>query len=263
MIDLEGQKNVDLTKIFIALKDRYRNVFMHQYGDQVFFYRALGRKEYKQLVDEKRLNDIEKENVICEVCTVWPENYDFYECEAGLPAVLAEAIIKNSFLDTVESRINLLTYYRSEMYELDNQITCLIHEAFPQYDIEEIEEWDVEKATKYLSRAEWILQNLHGLHFVQGADQEPVEQSAPPTPRSAQPPPAPPSQPSVSDEPVRTNIRGGNKDKLSPEKIREMEEFARKFGINPFDDPVLSKGVEGINEGGSVDTTPVPLRPGW
>lgn len=261
MIDLEGQKNVDLTEIFIALKDRYRNVFMHQYGDQVFFYRALGRKEYKQLVDEKRLNDIEKENVICEVCTIWPENYDFYECEAGLPAVLAEAIIKNSFLDTVESRINLLTYYRSEMYELDNQITCLIHEAFPQFDIEEIEEWDVEKTTKYLSRAEWILQNLHGLHFVQGADQEPTEQPAPPPPpRPSQPRSSPPPQP---DEPMETNIRGGSKDKLSPEKIREMEEFARKFGINPFDDPVLSKGIEGIDEGGNVDITPVPLRPGW
>lgn len=48
------------------------------------------------------------------------------------------------------------------MYDLDNQITAIIAEAF-NLDIEIVEQWDVEKTMKYLSRAEWTLHNLRGI----------------------------------------------------------------------------------------------------
>jgi len=46
------------------------------------------------------------------------------------------------------------------MQQFDNQITCIINEAFPNFDIEEIENWDMSKTAKYLSRAEWKLNVL-------------------------------------------------------------------------------------------------------
>ena len=46
------------------------------------------------------------------------------------------------------------------MEQFDNQITCIIHEAFPNLDVEEIENWGMAKTAKYLSRAEWKLNVL-------------------------------------------------------------------------------------------------------
>ena len=119
------------------------------------------------------------------------------------------------------------------MYDLDNQITCMINEAFPQFDIEEIEEWDVEKATKYLSRAEWKLHNLRGLNFTEPrgdfyGTQQTQQQTSPSQPET-QPKASP--QRERQYEPSNTTIRGGDKrkTKLTPDKIKEMEEFRKKF----------------------------------
>ena len=242
----------DLTRIFLTLKDKHRNVFMERIGDQVFFYRSIGRKEYRMIIEDSDLNDLQKENVMCDVCVLWPENYDWNDCDAGIPGKLVEAIRKNSFLDTVESRQNLLSYYRSEMYDLDNQITCMIHEAFPQFDIEEIEAWDVEQTTKYLSRAEWILHQLRGLQYVEPQGQfsqasmsnQPVQQQ---------------QQQVVSqsvEQPAQRPIK--NKKKLTPERIREMEEFARKFPQFAQDD-VMNSGIDGMEQE-DVSNIPPALR---
>jgi ribosomal protein S18 acetylase RimI-like enzyme len=227
----------DLTRIFLELKDKHRNVFMEQIDSQVFFYRSIGRKEYRLVIEDKDLNDFQKENVICDICVLWPQGYDWNECDAGIPEKLVDAIRRNSFLDSIESRQNLLGYYRSEMYDLDNQITCMINEAFPQFDIEEIEEWDVEKTTKYLSRAEWKLHNLRGLQYREPeGDFYAQEQQQPRPPQSRQheqapAPEAPPRREPERSEANNTTIRGQNKGKtkLTPDKIREMEEFRKKF----------------------------------
>lgn len=226
----------DLTRIFLELKDKHRNVFMEQIDSQVFFYRSIGRKEYRLVIEDKDMNDFQKENVICDICVLWPQGYDWNECDAGIPGKLVEAIRKNSFLDSIESRGNLLSYYRSEMYDLDNQITCMINEAFPQFDIEEIEEWDVEKTTKYLSRAEWKLHNLRGLQYREpdGDFYAQEQQQEPPQPRQHEQATAPETTPrreaqrsQASNQTIRGQDKG--KAKLTPDKIKEMEEFRRRF----------------------------------
>lgn len=229
------EPTIDLTAIYITLKDQYRNVFMEKIGDQVFFYRSIGRKEYQLIIEDPDMNDFQRENVICDVCVLYPKPYDWNNCDAGIPEKLVEVIRKNSFLDSVESRQQLLGYYRSEMFDLDNQITCMINEAFPQFDIEEIEEWDVERATKYLSRAEWKLHNLRGLQFVQaegdyydkGKQKQQTQQN---TTQKATASPSPSKQ-ERRNEPNDTTIRGDDKRtaKLTPDKIKEMEEFRKKF----------------------------------
>lgn len=53
-----------------------------------------------------------------------------------------------------DSVANLIEAYREEMELLDTQMTCIISEAFPNYKLEEIEEWDMIKFCKMYSRAE-------------------------------------------------------------------------------------------------------------
>lgn len=238
----------DISEMYDKFQDSHRNVFMEKFSDQLFFYRSLGRSEYHTILKDDRFTDLEKEELICETCTVWPEEFDFEDCDAGIPTELARAILKNSFLESSKSRKIVLNHYRSEMYELDNQITCIINEAFPQYDIEEIEEWDMEKTAKYLSRAEWKLHNLRGLEFYEPEIQdEEYSQEVEEAPKKQ------------AAEKKEKNHRGGDKEKMTPEKLRELQE---KFPeIDWSADVIANEGIDGMRD--SVDTVSPALRPGF
>ena len=106
------------------------------------------------------ISDIEKEDVVCKACLLYPEDFDFDDCAAGIPTMLFKSIMKNSFLDDLKSKQFIINYNRLEMQQFDNQITCIINEAFPNIDISEIENWGMSKTAKYLSRAEWKLNVL-------------------------------------------------------------------------------------------------------
>ncbi|MED1125336.1 hypothetical protein [Bacillus atrophaeus] len=249
----------DATELFISLQDEYRNVFMHQIENQIFFYRSLGRSEYKKILSDDRFDNMAKEELICQVCTLFPEEYDFEECDAGVPTVLAQAILKNSFLDTIDSRRNVLDFYRQEMFDLDNQITCIINEAFPQFDIEEIESWGIEKTTKYLSRAEWKLHNLRGLQFYDTDAQESYYETQGGAQPQEQTQEVHTEEVGVQPEKEQTNMRGGNKEKLTPEKLRELQQ---KFPeIDWTGDTIMNEGVEGMAD--AIDVTSPALRPGF
>lgn len=264
---------VDLTELYISLKDKYTDVFMFQLeGQPVFLYRQLGRKEYKDLI-ELDTNDFEKEEIICKLCTLYPENFDFENCDAGLPSQLTRAILKNSFLDSLDSRELLIRVFRQEMHELDNQVTCLIHEAFPEYDIEEIETWDLQRTAKYLSRAEWILANLRGAVFShdpftgktpeqilqeqqQASQEEPITQEIEDDEES---PIKNGVVETIEERQERLKAKGGKKQKLTPEKLAELQAKYPEmdWGSNVFEEVT----VDNLKDSVSVDSP--ALRPGW
>lgn len=155
--NVDGQ--VDLMYLIEELQEKYGAVYWNTIDGQVFIYRALGRLEYKQLLAAD-ISDIEKEDTVCQACVLFPENFNFDDCPAGIPSQLFELILKNSFLDSLDAKKLVVAYHRKEMEQFDNQITCIISEAFPNLDIEEIENWDMAKTAKYLSRAEWKLNVL-------------------------------------------------------------------------------------------------------
>ena len=262
----------DIYELIMEFKKHYRNVFIYQVDEQVFLYRTLSRKEYKDILNDERFNDFEKEEIICDTCLLYPDpgTFEWDDVDAGIPTELMKQIRKNSYLDGRNARKNILQYYRSEMFDLDNQIICIINEAFPQYDIEEIEDWDVDKMTKYLTRAEWKLTNLRGLAFkdAEGAifdddddreagmemeGNEGFEDEAPEviTPKTEE----------IKTDKREKTIRGGSrKNKLTPDKMREREEFLRKFPMFANDDG--ERGIEGLAQQ-SVDVgTPAALQAG-
>ena len=63
----------------------------------------------------------------------------------------------------MDSVVSLIDVYREELETVDTQMSCIISEAFPNYDIEEIESWDMIKFCKIFSRAEWKLKNLRNM----------------------------------------------------------------------------------------------------
>ena len=261
----------DIYELIMEFKKHYRNVFVYQVDEQVFIYRTLSRKEYKDILNDERFNDFEKEEIICDTCLLYPDpnSFDWNDVDAGIPTELMKQIRKNSYLDGKNSRKNILQYYRSEMFDIDNQIICVINEAFPQYDIEEIEDWDIDKMTKYLTRAEWKLTNLRGLEF-----REPEGEIFDDDDREASmemerdqgfenevPEAVTPKTEEIKPRDNEKTIRGGSrKNKLTPEKMREREEFLRKFPMFANDDG--ERGIEGLAQQSVDVSVPAALQPG-
>lgn len=155
----QANGQIDYMTIINDLQEEHGTIYWNTLEGEVFIYRPLGRLEYRQLINAD-ITDIEKEDTVCKACLLYPVDYDFDNCPAGIPTQLFNFILKNSFLDSIESKKLIVAYHRAEMTEFDNQITCIISEAFPNFDIEEIESWDMAKTAKYLSRAEWKLNVL-------------------------------------------------------------------------------------------------------
>lgn len=238
----EPPEKVDYTRLYIDFCEKYRNVFMVEINKQMYIYRSLGRNEYREILEDRRFDDITKEEIICTQCLLYPdpETYSWDDKEAGIPTELMKAILTDSYLDDTSRRRSLHDFYRAEMYDLDNQITCIINEAFPNIDIEEIESWDVDKTTKYLSRAEWKLHNMRGLQFKEPEGEFAGEKRS---------------------EGTGKTLRGGDKtNKLSPDKIREREEFLRK---HPEFAEGLVDDVQNMDKQETVDLVAPALRPGW
>lgn len=260
------QKRIDITALYFKFKEKWRNVFIYRLGEQDFIYRALGRKEFKDILDNKLFNDYEKEEVICDQCLLYPEEYDWENCDAGVPTELMKNILKNSYLDSIKSRKTILTHYRNEMFDLDNQMTAIILEAFPNLSLEQVEQWDVEKTMKFYSRAEWTLHNIRGVPFAQQSDiEEEIDGNIMHT-EELQPAPPPQriqAQPQATRPQKTTTIRGGNKaNKLTPEKIKEMEEFQKKFPQFNLSQDNGWQGIDGLAQSG-VDVESPALRPGF
>lgn len=260
----ERPEPIDITSLFLRFSDEYRNVFILQLENNVMIYRSIGRKAYKDILLNKELTDLQKEEVICRECLLYPnpDTFDWENCDAGIPTQLRKAILKNSYLESIEDRELLKKYYRSEMYDLDNQITCMINEAFPNIDIEEIENWDVEKTTKYFTRAEWKLHNLRGISFIDPEEEQKIDKIA-------------------HGKKVTTSDKAHNgrskKEKLTPENIgaesgkkvkalkkdksgMTYEEFVAKFP-EFANDTVMSEGMDAFKNK-EVSDLPPALRVG-
>ena len=165
-------------------KKKWWNLYYVDMEDYEFLYRELSRGEYKyiirQFTDENgELLTDEAEEYICKLCVLRPKDFDFNECPAGIPMELAKQILHESGLDDDLTKFtDYLTLYRKEMETFDNQISCIICEAFPYLQLEEVENWPLEKTLWYFSRAEYSLNSLRGwgINFFQNNNEIVKEQ---------------------------------------------------------------------------------------
>lgn len=222
----ESATEKNLFEIFAQLIEDHEEVFPVEVDGEQFICKPLGRKDWIDVMSNDALNNLAKEEIICNSAVLYPKNYDFSNCAAGIPSTLAEYIVAKSHFGANElnERIRLMSQYRKEMYHLDHQMTCIICEAFPSFTIEEVENWSLEKSIKYMTRAEWILQNLHGLNF----ESDPLESLAEMQAKTQ-------TSEIIDDEDDidtidegsetddDTNLRGGKKEALTPEKLAELK----------------------------------------
>ena len=162
--DSNKREPIDLDALIEEAFKKYDAVFFSEIEGELFAYRPLGRKEYKDIIENVNISDLEKQDQICKTALFYPVDYDFDECSAGIPDKLYVDIIEKSCLDA-ESMLYLLHMERQRAEQLGSEMTCIIAEAFPNYSIDEIESWNNFKFMKIYSQAEWTLKNIRGITF--------------------------------------------------------------------------------------------------
>lgn len=247
-------QSVDIMERIEELQSKYRTVYWTHIQGQIYIYKPLGRRDYKEISDSE-MHDIDKEDEVCKRCLLFPEEkeIDFDNCEAGFVTQLFKKIMENSFLDDINKRVVIMDLFRSEMYDFQNQVTCIINEAFPQFDIEEIENWDIERTAKYLSRAEWKLQNFRGATF----NHEMLDQMQ--QQENGQEQTAPEQSKQKVDSDKMSKSEAPKKKKLDPTELARLKSIAPE--INWEADTILTQGMDGMVDG--MDTLSPALRPGF
>lgn len=261
------KREIDTTELFMKYKEKYDHVYFYQIDDMPYFYRPLTRSEYREITTNDNLSDYDKEDAIATTCLLYPENLDIDNCPAGLVTRIANLIIECSYV-TKESMHDVLNYYREDMNDINNQITCIIHEAFSNLTMDEIENWDMEKTMRYLSRSEWILHIIRGvpLNTEKGKEalikwdtpelyprEDPLDYNLPKENVSEKQEPEDKQQ----DKQSVPNHRGGVKTALTPEKLAELK---AKYPDIHWEEDNGQEGLEGLAQPNVYDVA-TPLRP--
>ena len=265
--DAETQ-SVDLDSLIEESFQKYDAIFFSEIEGILFIYRPLGRKEYKDILNNPNISDFDKQDAICNTVLIHPINFNFDDCVAGIPEQLYQDVIEKSCLDP-ESMLYLLHMERQETEQLGSEMACIIAEAFPSYTIDEIESWNNFVFMKKFAQAEWILKNIRGVQFsVDVADylaqiagisnedliemgiKESVQQNEPVAFKDVQ-------------EPVKSNsIHGETSGKgMSPEQMKAYQDFIRQHP--EFADAMQYDAAFTGMESMTADTTNPALRPGW
>ena len=261
------QEPVDIKEIYINFCDKYESVFIEDFGESgVFIFKALGRKDFKEIVESKLISDVSKQELICDKCVLYPENYDFENCdEAGLPTILSNLIIEKSMLKSSDQLENVIHYCRDKLWnDLDDQITCIIHEAFPEFSIEEIANWDIVKTAEYMVKSEYILHNLRGVPLTPVAKQDKKTQAQ----AAAKPRTQEVETPVPMENRFKPMTKPGKHEILTPQKLAELQERypdidwahdtaamhgTKAFQIPDFDDrPVAEIPLDGSEDGQNI-----------
>lgn len=270
LVNDSNKQSIDLDALIEETFQKYNAVFFSEIDGQLYSYRPLGRKEYKDILTNENLNDWDKQDEIVKTALVYPVDFDLDECPAGLPEQLCNDIVEKSCLDP-ESMVYLLHMNRQEAEQLGSEMACIIAEAFPSYTLDEIESWNNFKFIKTYTQAEWVLKNIRGVQFqfdvldyladVAGmtADelvdmgikteenyQQPQQQQQQPRPQPQQPAAAPQKQ--------------GNS-KMNPEQMKAYQDFIRQHP--EFADAMQYDSAFTGFETQTADTVNPALRPGW
>lgn len=254
----QKQAELDFDNLVKDLIAQYGTIFFANIDNNFFIYKPLSRKDYKAIVENNELTNIEKEDEVCAMTILWPEDIDWDDIEAGIPSKLYEEILKNSFLDSPESIAHLIDIYREELETLDTQMSCIISEAFPNYDIEEIENWDMIKFCKIFSRAEWKLKNLRNLdsmkdvtEYLRNIDVDGNNEYEEDTVQQVNTQPQP-------QQPIQNNsnkVKVGNRE-MTEDEYKQYLEFQKMYPEIAWDADAMFTGYESQ----SVSTVPVALR---
>lgn len=150
-----------MQEIIRELKRKYKQVYATIIGEDLYIWRLLGRKEYREIL-EQAIDEHDLEERIAQAAVVWPEGIDFRQWKAGAPGILAAEIKEASGFGSPDRIYQAMEIYREQMKQFEFQAEAAIAAAFPQITFEQMENWNVDELLWHTVRAEWVIQRIHG-----------------------------------------------------------------------------------------------------
>ena len=272
LVNDSNKQSIDLDALIEETFQKFNAVFFSEIDGQLYSYRPLGRKEYKDILTNENLNDWDKQDAIVKTALVYPVDLDLDECPAGLPEQLCNDIVEKSCLDP-ESMVYLLHMNRQEAEQLGSEMACIIAEAFPSYTLDEIESWNNFKFIKTYTQAEWVLKNIRGVQFqfdvldyladVAGMTADELVEMGIKSEENYQQPQqqhnSPPQQPRPQQPAVAPQKQSNSK--MNPEQMKAYQDFIRQHP--EFADAMQYDSAFTGFETQTADTVNPALRPGW
>jgi hypothetical protein len=80
-------------------KEKFGDVYFTPFGEKIFIWRTIKRPEYRQILADKSLSTMDREEVFCERCVLFPRNYTrtkMAEGDAGIPSLISEMLMDKS-----------------------------------------------------------------------------------------------------------------------------------------------------------------------
>lgn len=151
----------------MLLKESIENdkIIYVEYGKHEFVFKTISPKEYNQA---KNLTSTKEElsDAVCQIALMYPNDYDFSQSPvSGLSDRMSEKIIEESLLFNDIGVIDKFEECKGKLNTFLSQCTLFIKAAFPEYKLEEIENWNYEKLMDMTAKAEFVLK-------IQGSDFE-------------------------------------------------------------------------------------------
>lgn len=134
-----------------------------RFSNEDFLFRTLTVKEYEMIL-RMYSDQFKQETAICNIGCVYPEGYEFAECEFGVfPSVVAGYLKKLSSFENPQDIFE--EYYTAKASSnLYQQCMDLIKAFIGDYTYEEMEDWTWQKLMDMTVRAENIA-NLQGYDY--------------------------------------------------------------------------------------------------
>ena len=114
LVNDSNKQSIDLDLLIEETFQKYSAVFFSEIEGQLYSYRPLGRKEYKDIVTNENLDEWDKQDAIVKAALIYPTDFNLDDCPAGIPDKLCQDIIEKSYLDP-ESMLYLLHMNRFTM----------------------------------------------------------------------------------------------------------------------------------------------------
>lgn len=150
----------------MLLKESINNekIIYVQYGKHEYVFKSISPKEHTQA---KFLTSTAEElsDAICQLALIYPNEYDFSQSPvAGLSDSMSKRIISESLLDNDLGVINKFEESKKSLSSFLVQCSLFVKSAFPEYTLDEIEDWNYEKLMDMTAKAEFVLK-IQGSQF--------------------------------------------------------------------------------------------------
>lgn len=167
-VDPETISDEEIHDQLTAWRNQYFAIYLSyfpEYGSIV--WRGLSPAEQRNTMHSFD-DDFDRAEYICRICTLDPVDVPYHHdyFPAGVPESLCAQILQESGFTADQTKFNQLTaQHDDEMAMFQHQVAPIICSAFPQYFLEDVEAWTMDRSMWYFSRALWVLKEIRGVEL--------------------------------------------------------------------------------------------------